>query len=495
MRFNTKAVTVTNILGLVIKVNAVDSYQLFDGRQKSLFRNSNLTSACDAALNTNLACPREISMLTYQDFMIGWDIPRLEALCSSDCVVDTAALVSSLQNSCKDDLFTSSQLGNITFAEYAELIEYRTSLLCMRETHEGDFCQLLVDTWDISDSDDWTWPIVSPKCRYDDSGECVPLSSNEYLEWDNEEDVIPSWQFPLDRVQALDYFMNRTGNLEAAKRHSLGSEEWLDYDEYPLEIQCNRCFWKPFAKAQESQWGQMFWDEATEQTWNNIVQNCNLTSDDAIATPFNNITNPNKCEEEDLAFDWEPDWTLCPSNVTITTDYRGTVLAFAQNNSLPMAGLRSLNSHERQNSPAGHTLCLPLTCNTTLVPRLMSVRDFVHKEMANITLSQFLRWNVYLNGESNIITNDTVCNGPRGGFYPFSTATAVSTAIYTATAMPSSHPALESIKNCGVYHIITANDTCPQLSMKYGITFSQMIKMNPTINEECSNLEVGMSYW
>ncbi|ROT38623.1 hypothetical protein SODALDRAFT_333232 [Sodiomyces alkalinus F11] len=168
--------------------------------------------------------------------------------------------------------------------------------------------------WDISGDDgDLTWPEHTFKCWIDEeTGECFPEDEFAYHEVDD----IPEWMFPEGDYAAEDYFRDRSGVLEGAKRHSLGSSQALDWDEYPLEIQCNRCFWKTFAMGQENQWSHMRWDAWTEQTWANMVRNCDLRGEDAVIIPFQNLT------EIELPGDKGPgiDWDLCPSTATIPGD-------------------------------------------------------------------------------------------------------------------------------------------------------------------------------
>jgi len=100
---------------------------------------------------------------------------------------------------------------------------------------------LTYSRWDISGSgSDLTWPEHTSKCWIDEeTGECFPEDEDE----EEENDDVPDWMFPTGDYAAEDYFRDRRGVLDGAKRHSLGSEKALDWDEYPLEIQCNRCFW------------------------------------------------------------------------------------------------------------------------------------------------------------------------------------------------------------------------------------------------------------
>lgn len=72
-----------------------------------------------------------------------------------------------------------------------------------------------------------------------------------YSQWIGE---LPQWEsyhnpnppvkvVSLEDAQVTDFFTNRSRVLLLAEHHSLGADTHLAWDEYPLEIQCSRCFW------------------------------------------------------------------------------------------------------------------------------------------------------------------------------------------------------------------------------------------------------------
>ncbi|KFH44375.1 hypothetical protein ACRE_048070 [Hapsidospora chrysogenum ATCC 11550] len=145
--------------------------------------------------------------------------------------------------------------------------------------------------------------------------------------------------------------------------------------------------------------------EWTEATWDNIVNDCNLTGDDTGVEPWRNRTalyksasyNPRtgfQCianrrpsdDEEDIP-KWEPSWDICPSTATIPENNTQMIWEWARDNSLPMACLRSFDKElpyaRRQLS--GAKLCLSRTCETKIVPKLTSVVKYV-EETDNLTM-------------------------------------------------------------------------------------------------------------
>lgn len=103
---------------------------------------------------------------------------------------------------------------------------------------------LTMPRWDVQklhDAGEATWPGNTDKCMVQYQGRCTPP---EVDDWYEEGDLeVPQFMFRGKEWAGLDYMMNRTGALEAANRHSLGWKTRLDFDEFPLEIQCQRCFW------------------------------------------------------------------------------------------------------------------------------------------------------------------------------------------------------------------------------------------------------------
>ena len=88
-----------------------------------------------------------------------------------------------------------------------------------------------------------TWPENPPRCYIDFSLESFDFLTDEngtcYDPFDdNEGSADYDNYYPLDQMAALDYFMDRG---EPVSDGNYGWAEPLEYDEYPLEIQCSSC--------------------------------------------------------------------------------------------------------------------------------------------------------------------------------------------------------------------------------------------------------------
>jgi hypothetical protein len=64
----------------------------------------------------------------------------LESLCSPACLGGITSLARNSEEPCRNDVLRI-QVGNVSFAELAQVVKERTDLLCLRESEpEGPFC-------------------------------------------------------------------------------------------------------------------------------------------------------------------------------------------------------------------------------------------------------------------------------------------------------------------------------------------------------------------
>lgn len=52
----------------------------------------------------------------------------------------------------------------------------------------------------------------------------------------------------------------------------------------------------------------------------------------------------------------------------------------------------------------------------------------------------------------------------------------------------------ESNRQCGQWYNVVTGDYCNLVTMKYGISLSDFIFLNPSVNENCTNLLRDISY-
>ncbi|GAB7349050.1 hypothetical protein MBLNU459_g8014t3 [Dothideomycetes sp. NU459] len=94
----------------------------------------------------------------------------------------------------------------------------------------------------------------------------------------------------------------------------------------------------------------------------------------------------------------------------------------------------------------------------------------------------------------NLIVGEVVCIGPPGGAYTPVTASVASPTVYTTTATPAVHTPYGTVPNCGLYYEAQSGDECNTITLAYSITLSDLYAMNPSLDANCTNLEVGYDY-
>ncbi|KAL6228756.1 hypothetical protein BDW75DRAFT_250700 [Aspergillus navahoensis] len=136
---------------------------------------------------------------------------------------------------------------------------------------------------------------------------------------------------------------------------------------------------------------------------------------------------------------------------------------------IPYSSIPSLNYDIRCAVPLTNgTYCLPERCNIAVVESDTSAPILLQDDRyQNMTLVQFTAWNPDVDLK-NLFAGDTVCVGPP--------------------ATPSAPTATDTISNCGLYYMVQEGDICDDLTIRFGLTLSQLIAMSPSLDEACSNL-------
>ncbi|KAH8900847.1 hypothetical protein GQ53DRAFT_815696 [Thozetella sp. PMI_491] len=473
--------------------------QFWNGLQKAVLL-PKVSDACDAALNTTINCPANlIQLITYSMQMVGWNETGLGLVCSAECEAsfpNFAAAVSANCGSAQDSINFNSQ--NMSLSELGPFLSYKYDLLCRRDSATQDLCLFVEDAWNIAELDaqgSATWPQHTEKCYFDpasgaweymvdENGTCIDIfeDTEPYVT-----DISGSGPFA-----SLAYWSTQFTGAKSGTGTNWGWPTPLAFDEYPLEIQCSSCFLSRLQVGYGSRFGPA-WDEITEQTWQNIKMNCGLTS---TIAPANNLTGKGfESFQKYLAESQTPrDLSSCPQTIEVTGSAQYSCNTFALEYSVSTAAIRTFNPGMcgSYNSLFNTTVCAPDACRVAVVPEQTNLRGLLIS-YTNFTATQFRNWNWYINSEV-IRAGDTVCVGPLDGLYIPSVAPVPSPTIYTTTAIPASPTDPATIHNCGFYYPWQSNDTCTEVCLRFQISFSQLINMNPEIDTTCSNVVVGHSY-
>lgn len=264
----------------------------------------------------------------------------------------------------------------------------------------------------------------------------------------------------------------------------------LEYDEYPLEIQCSECFLAQYKLGIESQWGEVY-DEVSDQVWDNVKQNCQV---EWQLAPANNLSTWPWQSHGVGAVIWSYN-TTCDQTITYagTADSNYTTAnSLALENSVTTAALMALNGQLAGNSIPAGSYCAPSSCQVAIVNETTSATNYVDL-YDNVTATQFWLCNPYMDSK-NLVEGDLVCIGPPGGAYTPILAVPASATVYTTTATPAEPTPSGTIPNCGLYYGVVEGDFCNTVALNFSITLDQLYAMNPSLLANCSNLLTGIDY-
>ncbi|KAI3331384.1 hypothetical protein F4824DRAFT_294880 [Ustulina deusta] len=154
----------------------------------------------------------------------------------------------------------------------------------------------------------------------------------------------------------------------------------------------------------------------------------------------------------------------------------------------------ALNSH-CVDFPTSGALCLKNTCKVYTV-QANDTCDSISVAQ-NITVPQLKAWNPNINaGCYNIefMIGDQLCVAKPGTPYLPPPTTSLAPTIPTTPAPIPTDVAEGTNTDCGLYYRAVMGDFCNQLILKFGITLSDFVFLNPAINDNCTNLFADESY-
>ncbi|KAH2165418.1 hypothetical protein KXW37_006451 [Aspergillus fumigatus] len=483
--------TTKSILGLSLAVasKAYAATTLFNGLQSAIFPTT--TSAeCLASFNTSLQCDPLVSRLYMQTDWVGWNATNLTALCTPECHQSLTSLKEIVTSNCAD---LSIPLGGsrMDAEKIVDFYEYKYNLTCLADG--SSWCLLEQDKWFVEYLPTVTWPQYTDKWYPDWIND--PLNGTNAVDENGTVllpyDTVPPPQptFNSGRKAALDYRYIGKPPAEGTLNSSLG----LEYDEYPLEIQCSPCFLQRFKLGFMSRWGETY-NEVKAQAWANIQKNCGF-QEDLYVFPVLDQSGPPRANRAELQ------WTgpsKCARTVTLDALWVNCS-TFSVEHQVATASLRDLNRGINCRRMDNGTYCLPEPCD---VAKIWVDGGIWGTELikpdgpySNISYIQFMRWNAAALHEP-VFPGDTICIGPPGGAYapPAAPIPVSPNATFTTTAVPAMGTPPGTVSNCGLYYDTVTGDDCNMIAMKYSITFSQLRLMNPQINADCTNLWANTSY-
>ncbi|KAH6967951.1 hypothetical protein BKA56DRAFT_597454 [Ilyonectria sp. MPI-CAGE-AT-0026] len=375
------------------------SIRLFNGAQKVLFRNA--PQECLDVFDAQLDCDGLVQLVSYDQDKLKLNQTKLEALCTSPCSTSLTSLESAATAACG-----TSDLGfngdYISVVEILGLYRYKYDAFCLKNV-EGEFCLMVEETWNVGQlhaAGKATWPAHTNKAypNWVDNEDGSPTLGEDGELLDDSADRLNFQHFGQDlEWSATDYY---TEGL-SLDWMGHGWNEALEYDEYPLEIQCSECFLAQYRHGIESYWGEMF-DEVSAQVWENMKRNCEIKWE---IKPAHNFSTGGRSRITGLVWDAQPQ---CDQNITRSDATGVTIGTLALQWGVPSASLCKLNSIN-----CGHVtdgiFCAPLSCDVAVIQEMTNAGAFV-QAYDNITMTQLMAWNPHLDSRT-IEPGSVVCVG------------------------------------------------------------------------------------
>ncbi|PQE11550.1 Chitin- type 1 protein [Rutstroemia sp. NJR-2017a WRK4] len=437
----------SNLFGII------QGASLYNGLHKVVL-SADISDACDIALNTELNCESLIQLTPYSIQRTNWTTSSLESLCTTACQTGLTALHSVSQSACADDTFYID--GNsMSLHELVDLIDYKWSLICLKDASTQEYCLNVEDSWNITTmvaNGAATWPTNTQKCYLDSS-----QGFWQHMTDENGACIEPDWEelnsvfdtSGREEMSAIDYYVDAADPIDD---DNYGWVDALDFDEYPLEIQCSSCFLgadrdskrdmkvlgatpgsKDFRDLVEVKLSS-FYSEVTEQVWANMQLNCELNE---VLTPAHNVSGvikmyvslasihfPRPASNDGDTHDAPPPITTdCPQTISIPSSETYTCREAVEKFRIPSAGLYNLNNDLDCSRLTDRTICAPMSCPILVVNT--GATDFANmnvpistvvQQYTNLTVADFYTYNYFISYDW-VVQNDTICIGPPNQVY------------------------------------------------------------------------------
>ena len=257
MRSNLGCVAQAIALGFLFSLAGATT-TLFGGGESIILGNTT-TQACLNAFNTTLNCDQQVQLLSYDMDRLEWTQSKLTAVCTPSCLSSLQSLLSAVGSACAGHEIPFSGT-TLAASDIVELYLYKYQLSCLTETSSGSFCLMVEETWDVGaleSSGNATWPehtnVTFPD--FTESTVGTPATDTDGTLIDNSDPYLNFTDLGLELPWiGQDYY--QTGTVADWIGH--GWPEPLEYDEYPLEIQCSDCFLSQYKIGVESKWGEVY---------------------------------------------------------------------------------------------------------------------------------------------------------------------------------------------------------------------------------------------
>ncbi len=229
---------------------------LFNDAQEVLFPNA--PKACTNALAAKLECDTTVQKLTADLDKLAPSESDLLALCTDGCSSSLRDLKASVQQQCTGfEFYFNDDYWRVE--DVVDLFQYKFGSVCLRDS-DKNFCLVVEETWDVGALDKAgkaTWPAYSNKTfpNWAENGDGEPTRDTD---GELVDDSIKLPKFTLERPDLPDSPSDFYFEAIPVDWIGHGWDSLLEFDEYPLEIQCSECFLSQYKYGLESKWGNIF---------------------------------------------------------------------------------------------------------------------------------------------------------------------------------------------------------------------------------------------
>jgi hypothetical protein len=241
-----------------------------------------------------------------------------------------------------------------------DFYQYKYNLTCL--SSGSSWCLLDQRKWFTDQQPKVTWPQNTnktyPDWNYDPVNGTNARDENGTIILPYNTVPYPVPTFNSGVKQALDYRYHGPGPAVGKLKPNVTVGIGLEYDEYPLEIQCSTCFLQRFKLGFMSRWGETF-DDVKSQAWENIKKNCNL-KDSLFIHPALDHRGPPPPDEE---FEWD-NQNKCDRSIAFESATPVNCSTLSAMYNVATSSLRDLNKGLTANCAGvqNGTYCLPAAC-------------------------------------------------------------------------------------------------------------------------------------
>ncbi|KAL1589377.1 hypothetical protein WHR41_02172 [Cladosporium halotolerans] len=240
--------------------------------------------------------------------------------------------------------------------------------------------------------------------------------------------------------------------------------------------------------------------------------------DDSLADAFTSLEET--CNSSTYAWSKPAPYELTPTNTTgpgpidiPNKNCSGSYEVLESDNCISLSSAMNVSTYNLlyhnnldiycQNfaSTVGSRLCPPPKCEihawrpTDTCASIVSTLD-------GVSIPRFISWNPNLNSLCQNAVNFigyNFCIGPpatapQGPSIDNDSTTSVSSPTPSSVLSRPTNAPDESNKTCGKWYNIVEGDTCSKVTMARGISLSDFLFLNPTVDKDCTNLVLGLAY-